>query len=166
MSEAAFLLLGAGCFCGVCAAQRLKKRERALFETYRFLHSLKLALEYSGAPLGAILQTLYEDGQFRDLFFLTALFGRLSADEPLPQAWEAAAKGERGALGDAGAALLGRLGLLLGTTDKQGQTALLERELTLLSDMCDAASQKRKRCAALYRAAGAFAGFAIFILLV
>ncbi len=69
-------------------------------------------------------------------------------------------------LGGEGAALLLRLGSLLGATDKPGQTELLSHELARLESLCHSAKETREHCASLYRAAGVFTGFAVFILVI
>ena len=128
----AFLALPCGFLAGMSAAARLKQRETALLETRQFLLALKLSLEFSGAPLSALLYALAEDERFRSLSFLQSLFRRLADGAALPAAWQKAAKDEEKRLGPAGAALLGRLGSLLGTTDKPGQLEVFARELAAL----------------------------------
>ena len=167
MSEtAAVLALVFGIYFGFSAAKRLKERESALFQTFQFLLSLKLSLEYGGKPLGAMLEALFREERFRSYSFLSAALKEIQRGAALPKAWETAAKCEEKMLGAECCALLLRVGAAIGTTDKPGQSELLSRELLRLDELCKNAKQKREHCAVLFRAAGAFAGFAVFILVI
>ena len=160
------LLLALGVLAGRSAALGLQRRSRALELTQRLLLALKLALEYSGAPLGVLLRSLSRREDLRGFSFLERTLALMEEGTPLPRAFCAAASAQRGILGAQGSALLCRLGSMLGTTDKQGQLELLERELASLAVLQEEARRDRQKNAGLYRAAGAFAGFAAFILLV
>ncbi len=153
-----------GIYAGFSAASRLKERETALLLARQFLFALKLSLEYGGKPLGELFLDLSKQERFASFSFLYSLMRQVNQGVALPDAWKTAAAGEEKRLGSEGFALLLRLGAVLGTTDKPGQTELLSRELLVMDGLCKAAKERRERCAAVYRACGAFAGFAVFIL--
>ena len=167
MTEAlAVFAMAVGVYAGFCAAARLKERENALLKTRQFLFALKLSLEYGGKPLGELFFELSKQERFASFSFLSALLREANKGVALPDAWETAAAGEEKRLGAECCALLLRLGAVLGTTDKPGQMEMLLRELVQLDGLCNAAKEKRERCSSLYRACGAFFGFAVFILLI
>ena len=166
IKAAAVLALFAGAFAGFSAAKKLKTRETSLEKLLQFLLVLKLSLEYGGKPLGGLLRELEQREETKANSFPGMLTAELQNGAALPQAWKTASLAEKGTIGSEGTALLLRLGALIGTTDKPGQSELLSSELRRLDQLYQSAKEKRERCAPLYRAVGAFAGFAVFILAV
>ena len=165
MREAVSLLVLFGGFVlGFSAADRLRRREKALCALRQMLLEVKLSLSFGSVPLPVLLNKLSADARFTHEAFLSALTGALQNGEALPAAWKAAAESAASSFGKEGSALLLRLGAVLGTTDKPGQLELLSRELAALDGLCESAAKKRQRCGAMYRAAGAFFGFSAFLL--
>ena len=140
----ALLVLFGGFALGFSAANRLRRREKALCALRQMLLEVKLSLSFGSVPLPVLLNKLSADARFTHEAFLSALTGALQNGEALPEAWKAAAESAASSLGK--------------------EVELLSRELAALDGLCESAAKKRQRCGAMYRAAGAFFGFSAFLL--
>lgn len=163
-------LVGAGCMvcCGVCAGTlfsgRLKRRVRSLLELRGFFTGMRASMQYTAAPME---QLVWEAVTPDSPPWLSEALSSLRMGEPFPAAFGSAV--ERFACDSAltreDVRTVQRLVSRLGTTDANGENALLTLGLTELETRLAAAEQDAARRCRLFRSLGLLGGVLCAVLL-
>ena len=153
-------------FAGVKFSAKLKKRESALELVSLFLKSVRIEIEYSSAPLYELIEKLASGREFSSLGFVEECRNLLESGTDFPTAWTSSLESFKGVFKEEEIERLCGLGNCLGTTDVEGQTKILSVYSEYLEEQEKKAKKKREQYGSILVYSGAFAGFALFILIV
>lgn len=161
------LVVATGLLCGLFAALRLKQRVKTLTLGVELLAFLQSRINYTAAPLSALLCEAAAQERFAALLFLQQTALLLTQGQTVPQAWQNGvnSRERQDGLTKEDITLLLHIGDDLGRTDTNGQTAHLTLCCQQMEQELHSARDTAKTKGTLYRTLGACAGAAAALLL-
>lgn len=161
LSASAFAL--ASVLCGVTASQSLLRRERLLYEIAEFFIRLGNGFRCSNAPVTDLLYDAVGGG-LNTLLFIKDVARGVESGGDLSALWREGVNTLKLYADEKD--MLVRFGLLLGTTDSEGQNEICERYAERFTSLYTEALEKKKRLSGVYMSLGAAGGVCVMLMLV
>lgn len=163
---AAALATAAFAATGFYIRGQMAQRVRLLEKVLLLIISVRNRLEYYREPVGEIVGYLCENDSFDELCFLDECRRLLRDGEPFPTAWKKSVMHQKLPLRKCDIVQLISLGVSIGTTDLEGQLALLEMHSDTISRLFDSAREQSGKYGGICVCAGLAAGTAAGLFIV
>lgn len=153
-------------FSGVMMSLRLKKRCVFLSETLLFISQVSLEIEFVNLPVFDILRKIESDGCCRSLDYIGLCVGKMQSGKALLSSWNESVEQSALPLKREEREKLKNLGSMLGTSDAQGQRAVLSLYKSYFTVYYEKALLEYEKYARTCVTLGIAAGVGFFILII
>lgn len=149
---------------GINGSAVLKKRTVLLQETVAFLTNLRIELLYSEDSLIRLLRRMSELSMCRNLDYISLCLDLTERGGTFSESWKTALQSSRILYTREEKSKLSSLGELLGTTDAESQSTILNLYIEYFRQFLEGAEAANERYSRLFSALGFVSGFGIFIM--
>lgn len=129
------------------------------------INQFKTEIEFLSLPLPMIIKKLCESELFKELDFLFVCLDKLFACDDFPAAWSNSVDSSQLPFKKHEKEKLRQLCLILGTSDRESQSQVLELYCEYFRSFCNEAEEYKKKYSNCAVVCGAFFGCLMFVLL-
>lgn len=151
------IIVIASSLAGMGASQSLSQRVKILGQVISMLRGFYSQIRYRAMTVGELLDNAASDIACRDLSFPKIILKRLETADSLAEAWEYGVNSDK-ALKAEEKRVLEALGYSLGSSDIEGQLALLDEYTEKISSIKASAEAEYLKKGRLYRSLGVLGG--------
>lgn len=159
-----FLCSGVGGLGGIYASYMLYKRCDTLKKMLLLINRISVMIRYRAEEILPLCRSLSMSSEFSEFSFLQNFVQNAVPNEDFRPYWMTAAE-SLSELSPSDKDAIKSLGESLGSSDIQGQLALLELNQTVLTARLEEAQEARQRKSKMYRSVGFLLGGAVGVML-
>jgi len=153
-------------FSGVMMSLRLKKRSEFLGEILLFVSQVSMEIEFASLPVPEILKKIKVGECCKNLDFIALCLENMQSGEDFFYSWKKGVNESRLPMKKEERDKLKNLGSMLGTSDAQGQSALLSLYKSYFSAFYDKAVSDVEKYGKMCLTLSVVLGTGIFILII
>lgn len=149
---------------GLSFALRLDSRVSLLEKTVLFIEGIKIEMQYTHSSLPLIIQKFACQETFEQIQFIKACGEKIKNKEDFPTAWETSVKENICIYKNEEIDKLLSLGLILGTSNLDGQLSMLSMYSNYFSIFLNESKNQKDKYANIAVSLGVFIGLGLFVL--